>query len=190
MLCSELLCVRCLPGLDLVTLLLSLLTKYKTRCSFVHSILSTLNCSVRPHTESQYQWEGVLGKQLLCLLSCFCFQRTVILTNPPETGIILTHLIWQTEEWRHTLPLKAVGAWIRAWKRERCPCPADLGYLVNENLSVEICIFCFLQVPLFLLHQVLVLSEYVTEQVAIGTAGLPSGEDELQEMGILQTLPL
>lgn len=118
MLCSELLCVRCLPGLDLVTLLLSLLTKYKTRCSFVHSILSTLNCSVRPHTESQYQWEGVLGKQLLCLLSCFCFQRTVILTNPPETGIILTHLIWQTEEWRHTLPLKAVGAWIRAWKRD------------------------------------------------------------------------
>lgn len=49
-LCSELLCVRCLPDLDLVTLLSSLLTNYKTRCSFVLSILSTLNCSVRPHT--------------------------------------------------------------------------------------------------------------------------------------------
>lgn len=55
---------------------------------------------------------------------------------------------------------------------------------------MEICIFCFLQVPLLLLHQVLVLSGCVTEQVAIGTAGLHSGEDKLQEMGILQTSPL
>lgn len=49
-LCSELLCVRYLPDLDHVTLLLSFLTNYKTWCSFVLSILSTLNCSVRPHT--------------------------------------------------------------------------------------------------------------------------------------------
>lgn len=143
-----------------------------------------------PHSESQYQWEGALGKQL-CLLSCFCFQRTVILTNPPETRIVLTHLIRQAEsEGAHPLLLRDVDAWIRAWKREGCPCQAALAYLVTENLCVEICIFCFLQAPLLLLHQVLVLFGCVTEQVAIGTVGLPSGEGELQEMGILQTLPL
>lgn len=55
---------------------------------------------------------------------------------------------------------------------------------------MKILIFCSLQVTLLLLHQVLVLFGCVTEQVAIGTVGLSSGEDELLEMGILQTSPL
>lgn len=73
---------------------------------------------------------------------------------------------------------------------QSCPCPADLGCLVTETLCVGICIFSLLQVSFLFLHQVLVLLGCVTEQVAIGTVGLPSGEDEIQEMGILQTLPL
>lgn len=37
------------PDLDLVALLLSFLTNYKTPYIFALCILSTLNCSVRPH---------------------------------------------------------------------------------------------------------------------------------------------
>lgn len=53
---------------------------------------------------------------------------------------------------------------------------AHLNLLAIENVCVEIHIFCFLQVPLLLPHESVLLG-CMTARVAIGTAGLSSGEE-------------
>lgn len=137
-----------MPDLDLVALLLSFLTNYKTPYIFVLCILSTLNCSVRPHILSLWLFKSLQisaekrSREVIVLCTVlFCFQRAVTLTNPPKTKGILTNLIWQTEEWRQDPSgcRKAAGARTGAWQRRGVP-PQDwahLGCLVTENVCVK-----------------------------------------------------